>query len=149
MDELEMLVIVLNTLNYKKNLMTKTKIKAYLLFLFFIATVITACITPKLDNVTTEETETVEETEVVPEGFVAPTPQRGPGYNTPIPPQGTVHWFVHFYNERNASMLYFLFSDRVKTNHTVEEIEKHFAYGVKIVKWEEVGEERISPPTYF
>ena len=118
--------------------MTKTKIKVYLLFLFFITTVITACITPKLDNVTTGETE------AIPEGFVAPTPPRGPGYITPIPPQGTVHWFVHFYNERNASMLYSLFSDRVKSNHTVEEIEKHFAYEVKIVKWEEVGEERIS-----
>ncbi|AEA47743.1 hypothetical protein [Archaeoglobus veneficus] len=96
----------------------------------FLTTIFTACVT-----------------------IPTPEPEKTPRFITPIPPQETVHRFVRYYNERNSSMLYSLFSEKVRANHTVEEVENHLrlaeVYGVKIVEWKQVGKERILHPYRF
>ncbi len=54
------------------------------------------------------------------------TPQESPplGMLTPLPPDYYIKRFVEYFNERNATELYDLFSDRVKRNHSINELEK-------------------------
>ncbi len=75
-----------------------------------------------------------------------------PHWITPIPPEDTIDRFVRYYNERNSTNLYSLFSEKVKANYTVKDVEEHLemakALGVKIVRWKKV-DEIISPPYRF
>lgn len=84
-----------------------------------------------------------------------PTPTTAitpPHWMTPIPPEDTISRFVRYYNERNSTNLYSLFSEEVKANYTVKDVEEHLemakALGVKIVSWNKV-DEVISPPYRF
>jgi len=62
-------------------------------------------------------------------------------------PEDTIEEFVNYYNDRDADSLYALFSDKVRSEHPIEEIESNLeaakTFGVKITKWEIVGKEEI------
>lgn len=47
---------------------------------------------------------------------------------TPIPPGAIVRDFIKFYNERNATKLYEMFSDRVKENYSIEDVEDELRF---------------------
>jgi len=74
------------------------------------------------------------------------TPQEKPliGVNTPIPPEGVLRTFSHYYNERNSTAIYLMLSDRVKANYTLADVEEElrFAekYGIKIIKQKALNE---------
>ncbi len=58
---------------------------------------------------------------------------------TRLPPEFHVREFVRYFNEKNATELYELFSERAKLNHSIEELENalKFAeeFNITIVKW--------------
>ncbi len=56
--------------------------------------------------------------------------------------------FVRYFNERNATGLYELFSERVRLNHSIGELEDALKFAekndIRIVNWKVVGS-RFSP----
>ena len=76
------------------------------------------------------------------------TPKQTTVYNTPIPPQDIVKRFLTYYNQRNSTLLYSLFSDRVKANYAFEDVEKQLEiaenHSIKIIGWE-FSESLLSP----
>lgn len=56
---------------------------------------------------------------------------------TPIPPEGVLRVFSRYYNERNSAAIYSMFSEKVKAEYTLKDVEEQlrFAekYGIKII----------------
>ncbi len=71
-----------------------------------------------------------------------------PAVMTPLPPEHYIGEFVRYFNERNATGLYELFSERVRLNHSIKEFEDALKFAekndIKIVNWKVVGS-RFSP----
>jgi len=44
---------------------------------------------------------------------------------TPIPPNVTLRWLSHSYNSRDLQGLYSLLSSALKSQHSIDELEKH------------------------
>lgn len=82
-----------------------------------------------------------EEKAATPKPEPTPSPTETPTITpTPKPePEDAVKAFVEYYNARNADGLYNLFSSRVKSEHSKEELESQLelakSFGVKITKW--------------
>ena len=64
---------------------------------------------------------------------------RPPEMRTPLTPDYYIGKFVEYFNERNVTALYDLFSDRIRRNHSIEELEMALKFAkehnVTIVKW--------------
>ena len=85
---------------------------------------------------------------------VSPTPEDGgeselaltppPALLTPIPPEGILYEFSLYYNQRNSTAIYSMFSDNVKANHTLEDVKEQIEiaenHGIEIVKQEILNE---------
>jgi hypothetical protein len=69
------------------------------------------------------------------------TPQESPppGMQTPLTPDYYIERFIEYFNEKNATELYDLFSDKIKHNHSINELETALKlaeeHNITIVKW--------------
>ncbi|GEM_PF-1661907 len=71
-----------------------------------------------------------------------------PGMRTPLTPDYYIGKFVEYFNERNVTALYDLFSDRIKRNHSIKELEMALKFAeehnVTIMRWKIISG-RFSP----
>ncbi len=51
-----------------------------------------------------------------------------PGQITPIPPSGILNEFIQSYNRRNAEAIYEMMSNRLKANHSLEDVRKEIEF---------------------
>mgnify|MGYP000675101510 CR=1 FL=1 len=62
---------------------------------------------------------------------------------TPLTPDYYIGKFVKYFNERNVTALYDLFSDRIKCNHSIDELKDALKFAeehnVTIIKWRMVS----------
>jgi len=81
---------------------------------------------------------------------VTQTPQEKPppAVMTPLPPEHYIKLFIRYFNERNVTELYDLFSEEVRLNHSIEELEAALKFAedrnITIVKWKILGS-RFAP----
>ena len=78
-------------------------------------------------------------------GCAQPQPPEKPVFiNTPIPPEGILHEFSLYYNQRNSTAIYSMLSDRVKANYTLADVEEQLRFaedhGIKIIKQKALNE---------
>ncbi len=62
-----------------------------------------------------------------------------PGIFTPLTPDYYIGKFVEYFNERNVTALYDLFSDEIKRNHSIKELETALKFAeehnITIIEW--------------
>jgi hypothetical protein len=64
--------------------------------------------------------------------------------NTPIPPEGILYEFSLYYNQRNSTAIYSMFSDKVKANYTLADVEEQLRFAenhdIEIIKRKALNE---------
>jgi hypothetical protein len=78
-------------------------------------------------NLTYTEPESTPTTPATPITPITPPPLRA----TPIPPGLIVIKFMEYYNERDAEKIYTLLSERVKDNHSLDDVEGELDFAEK------------------
>ncbi|WP_148305881.1 hypothetical protein [Geoglobus acetivorans] len=81
-----------------------------------------------IENETVVNIGTVYKRQPLPPEKPAPLLTPPPLVMTPIHPGKIVMDFIKFYNERNATELYEMFSDRIKMNRSIEDTEKELSF---------------------
>ena len=62
-----------------------------------------------------------------------------PALMTPLTAEAVVLKFINYYNERNSTALYSLFSDKVKASYSIDDVNRELKFAethnIKIVGW--------------
>jgi len=91
-----------------------------------------------VENEKTQATPTIPTPQETPK-IQTPRETPPPGMRTPLTPDYYIGKFVEYFNERNVTALYDLFSDKIKHNHSIDELKDALKFAeehnVTIIKW--------------